>query len=291
MSELSIKNNKDQEISLRDILVIIGRGKWLIAGVSLAFGLAAGAASFLAPELYVAVSVVAPVAPAQSGGGSGLGALASQFGGLASLAGIATPGDSKKSESIAVLQSEALTEKYVRDNNLLPILFKDKWDSERQRWITANPKKIPTPWLANDYFKKKIRSVANDTKTGLVTLSITWTDPKVAATWANDLIRLTNENLRARAIRESEANIAYLTDQANKNNEIVVKQAIFSSLEGEINKIMIAKGSEEFAFRVLDPAVPPEKRASPQRVVWTIVGFLGGLTLSTLVVFYRNKQL
>jgi len=49
-----------------------------------------------------------------------------------------------------------------------------------------------------------------DPKTGLVTLSITWNDPNIAAKWANGLVRMANDYLRDQAIEESERNIAYL---------------------------------------------------------------------------------
>ncbi len=57
---------------------------------------------------------------------SALSSLATQFGGLASLAGVSVSGDSRRSESVAVLQSEALTEQYIQANNLLPVLFREK---------------------------------------------------------------------------------------------------------------------------------------------------------------------
>ena len=45
-------------------------------------------------------------------------------------------------------------------------------------------------------------SVDEDKKSGLITLSITWKDPQVAANWANDLVKQLNEQLREQAIDE-----------------------------------------------------------------------------------------
>ncbi|MDP9087169.1 MAG: Wzz/FepE/Etk N-terminal domain-containing protein [Pseudomonadota bacterium] len=279
--------NKDDEVSLSDTVGVLWRRKWLIAGVTLAFGVAAGAAALIVPKSYVALSVVSPVSNSQGGGAmSGLGALASQFGGLASLAGVAMPGDSKKFEYLAVLQSEILTEKYIQDNNLLPIIFQSKWNSDRNTWKSTDPKKIPTLWDGNAKFKKKIRSVSNDTKTGLATITITWTDPKLAAKWANDLVKITNEYLRAKAIHDSEASLAYLNEQALKTNEVAIRQGIYSLIQGEINKVMMAKGSEEYALRVVDPAVAPEKPFSPLPGIWILFGLLSGLMVSVVVVIY-----
>lgn len=289
MNESSHSVNSDDEVSLSDTISTIWNRKWLVAGVSIAFAAAAGLAAIVVPKSYVASSIVSPVSATQGGGGGGLGALASSFGGLASLAGLALPGDSKKFEALAVLQSESLTEKYIRDNNLLPILFREKWDSDQNTWKPMDPKKIPTVWLGNDYFKK-IRAVSNDTKTGLATVTITWRDPKLAAKWANDLIKLTNEYLRAKAIRESEANLTYLNDQASKTNEVAIRQGLYGLIQDEIAKVMLAKGNEEFALKVIDPAVAPEKPYSPKPVSWVLFGLLSGLMLSVLLVLYGPER-
>jgi len=279
---------EEDEISLSDAVSTLWHRKWLVIGVSLGFATAAAIVSLVVPKSYLAISIVAPVSNTEGGGA--MGGLASQFGGLASLAGVAIPGDSKKFEAIAVLQSELVTEKYIQENNLLPIIFHGKWDSDRNQWKSTDPKKIPTLWEANDYFKKHIRVVSNDTKTGLATISISWGDPKLAAKWANDLVKRTNEYLRAKVIRESEANMAYLNEQALKTNEVVIRQGIFNLIQSEINKVMLAKGNEEFALKVIDPAVAPEKPYSPQKVAWTLFGLFGGLIVSTVIVFYGPKH-
>jgi uncharacterized protein involved in exopolysaccharide biosynthesis len=275
--------------NLKTLVSIFWRGKWVIFWTTLAFSLVAAVAAEVLPKSYVASTVVAPESSANGSALSGLSSLTSQLGGLASLAGITVSGDSKKFESIAVLQSEGLTEKYISGANLLPILFASKWDPQLKKWKSSNPKKIPTLWQANQYFKK-IRTVSTDAKTGLITLAITWKDPASAAVWANDLVRLTNEYMREKAIREAEAGIAYLNEQAIKTDVVAVKQGIYAMIQGEINKIMVAKGSEEFALKVIDQAFAPEKQYSPQPISWTVEGFVTGFLLSLFVVFNTKKK-
>jgi uncharacterized protein involved in exopolysaccharide biosynthesis len=291
MSEVLYKNNlPEDEVSLREVFLTFWRGKWLIFAVSLGLAVTAGLASLIVPKSYVASAIVAPVSSSSSGGAlGGLGALASQFGGLASLAGVSIPGDSKKYEAIAVLQSELITEKYIHDNNLLPIIFHKRWNSDLGKWKDANTKKIPTLWEANDYFKH-IRSLSTDNKTGLTTMSITWNDPKVAAGWVNDLIKLTNEYLRAKAVRESEASMAYLNEQILKTDIVAMKQGIYNMLQGELSKAMVAKGTEEFALKTIDPAVAPDRPAWPKPVVWTLFGLFVGLLFSSTFVYYRHER-
>jgi uncharacterized protein involved in exopolysaccharide biosynthesis len=277
-----------KELSLEELLGVLRRGKWLILWMTVACTVAAGVAARLLPKQYDAITLLAPVSssPGSSGGLSGL---ASQFGSLASLAGLSGSGDSKKSESLAVLQSEALTERYIQANNLLPVLYPNKWDPQNMRWKDIRPEGVPTPWKANQYFKKNVRVVSIDAKTGLVTLTITWNNPVIAAKWANDLVKMANDYLRNNAIAESERNIAYLNDEAAKTNVVEVRQAIYAILRDEINKAMLARGSEQYAFRILDPAVAPERPSSPLLLNWLLLGMFGGLLLAVSAVLVRSS--
>ena len=138
-----------------------------------------------------------------------------------------------------------------------------------------------------NFFKKKIRTVTTDAKSGLVTLTVRWTDPHTAAKWANDLVHLTNQYRRERAIKESEQNIAYLTAEAGKTDVLGVRQAIYSILQNEISKMMLARGNEQYALKVIDPAIPPEKPASPMPALWTLIAFLGSMVFVFGFAFVR----
>jgi len=288
MDVLNQQEAHKEEISFQELVGILLRRKWLIVCFVALAALGAVLAAWLSPKKYQSVMVLSP-ATSNSGGGQlgGIGSLASQFGGLASLAGISVAGDSKKAESLAVLQSDALTTKYIEQNNLLPILFADKWDAQNKRWNITDPSKTPTLWQANEYFKRKVRTVSIDKQSQLVTLTITWKDPHVAAKWGNDLVRMCNDYLRAKAITESERNISYLNSQAATTDVVGVRQAIFSILQSEISRAMLARGSDEYAFKVLDPAVPPERPSSPRPLLWTAAAIFGSLFISVLSAFAR----
>jgi len=249
-------------------------------------------AAFLAWETshtFKASTLLSPVANSPGSGGAGgtLSAVASQFSGIASLAGIASPEEAKKWESIAVLQSDFLTSTYIKTNNLLPVLYRSKWDAARGAWRKNDLSYVPTLWQADRYFKKKLLAVTIDSKTSLVTLTITWEDAHQAAAWANGLVKATNDYLRAQAIDQSERNIAYLSEEAQKSDVIEAKQAVFAILESEMTKEMLARGNEEYAFKVLDPAVAPEKPAAFSLPVWLFFGLLMSLGFWLLTAFAR----
>jgi uncharacterized protein involved in exopolysaccharide biosynthesis len=286
----TIENQSGQrDFSLQELVEFLWQRSRFIASFTIACTAVAAIAAWTLPKKYTAIAVVAPVTSTPGGGQLGaLSSIASQFGGgLASLAGLAT--DSKKWETIAVLQSEALTEDYIRSNNLLPVLYAKEWDANKNDWKQINSRKNPTLWKANQYFKDNIRKISTDVRTGLVSISLTWKDPGIAAKWTNDLIRLTNDYLREKAIRESERHIAYLTEEATKTNVVEAKHAIYEVMESELNKSMLARGSEEYALRVLDPATAPEKPSSPNKLAWLLGGFFAGLLLSITAVLAKRS--
>jgi len=287
--DTATRTTESEEIALKELLQILWSGRWLIVCVTAALTILAGVASFLVTKTYEASILLSPISTNASGGSlGGLSSLTASLGGLAALAGVSVGGDTKKSESVAVLQSEGLTEAYIQQRNLLPVLFHDQWDARAQKWKETDPKKMPTLWKANQFFKKQVRRLSVDSKTGLVTLTIAWRDPQLAATWANDLVRMANSYLQQKAVAEAERNIAYLYDEAAKTTVVQVRDGIYTVLETEIKQEMLARGTDEYAFKVLDAAKPPEKAASPQKIVWVLMGWLVGLLVSVLWVLGRS---
>jgi uncharacterized protein involved in exopolysaccharide biosynthesis len=286
MDTQAIKQPVPEEISFGELRQAAANGRWLIGVFVLACTVIAGTIAWIIPKTYSAtVTMASATNGADSSRFGSLGSLASQFGGIASLAGLSLPTNQKEWESIAVLQSEALTENFIKDNDLLPVLYADKWDANAKRWKVTDPKAVPTLWKANRYFRSKIRTVTVDPKTTLVTLEIKWRNPDQAAAWANGLVEMANDYLRNKAIAESERSIAYLNQEAAKTTVLEARQAIFSVLEAEIDKAMLARGTKEYAFNILDPAFAPERPSSLPVLVWMVIAFLASSVIAFFGVF------
>jgi uncharacterized protein involved in exopolysaccharide biosynthesis len=290
-ASLDVSPRTTHEITLHEIKADIRAGRYFVVATVLGLAIVFAVYGVLRMPSYVASTVVVPVESGGVGGTGGLGALASQYSALASVAGISVGASTKAPEYLAVLQSEFLTEKFIQANNLLPILFSSKWDARLKTWKAMDPKKIPTLWAANQFFSKRVRSVSQEKSTGLVTLSIRWRNPAESAHWANALVKMTNDDLRNKSIAESERNIAFLNDEAAKTNVVELKQNIYTLIQREIGTEMIARGREEFALKVLDPAYPAEKPSSLGPAPLGILGALAGILLSVLVVFSRRVYL
>ena len=281
---MSAAESAAEMVGMREIAHLVWQRRWLIVSITLSVTLLVAGAAYLLPKQYQAVILVMPVADESTSGRlSSLNSGDSAIGGLAALAGLSGQGGSQKAEAIATLQSELLTERYIQQNNLLQVLFNNDWDSQRGQWKTSSFSDAPTLWQANRYFRNKVRNVNETVRTGLVSMTITWKDPKQAAQWANGLVHSTNEYLRERALVESARNIAYLEGEASRTSIVGVQQAIYSLAESEIKKSMLAKGRDEYALRVIDPAVAPERPSYPLPELWIPSAFFGSLLLSAFL--------
>jgi uncharacterized protein involved in exopolysaccharide biosynthesis len=276
------------QLASHDVLQILWRGRISLLVITFGITLAVTAAAFLIPAKYDANVVMMAVPESESEDKiDGIGSAASQIGGgLASLAGISGTGNTLKTEGMAILDSEALTVRYIRENNLLPILYKSRWDPVRMQWKESYFKPTPTLWRANRTFRG-IRTLTDNLKTGLITLTITWRDPNQAAKWANDLVAMTNEYLRDKAVDEAERNIAFLEEEEKKSSVLLLQQATAALTETQLRKVMLARSRKDYALKVLDPATVSERPAYPVPSIWIPAGFFGGLFLAILFVLLR----
>jgi uncharacterized protein involved in exopolysaccharide biosynthesis len=51
---------------------------------------------------------------------------------------------------------------------------------------------------------------------------------------------------------------------------------------------MMAQGTDEYAFRVIDEARPPARRARPKRMIITVLALVSGLFMSTIAALLIN---
>jgi LPS O-antigen subunit length determinant protein (WzzB/FepE family) len=274
-------------VSLLDVFEALWASKWKIVLAAVAAAAIANLASRLLEKQYEASIVISPVSEETSSSGLGaIGALATQFTGLASFA---TSGNNRKAEYVAILQSEELTTEFIKQNNLLPVLYARNWDAAANQWKV--PKNAPTLWIANRLFRTDIRRTSADAKTSLLTMTIAWSNATMSAQWANGIVAMANQYIRAKAISDGERNLAYLNEQLAKSNVVAVQNSISALLENEIKKIMLARGSEEYAFKIIDPATVPERPSSPNPIIWSIVGSIAGILLASLAVLAMSPKL
>jgi uncharacterized protein involved in exopolysaccharide biosynthesis len=280
----------EEEIDLREYWKLMVENRKLIGIIAGACTVLALILAFLMTPIYRAETLLAPVTDDTT---NTISALAGRFGDIASLVGINVAGGTPGDESIATLKSRELGDAFIREERLKPILFSSQWDPQKKLWRRhwwdfGKTDKGPTDWDAYHIFSKKIRSVETDSKTNLVTLSIEWKDPILAAKWANDLVKKVNDMRRQDAIDEANTSIHYLEQELGKTGSVEVQKSIYKLIEAQTKTKMLASTREEYAFKVIDRAVPPERKARPKRKLIVLLGFVAGLFVGMMVVVLRK---
>jgi uncharacterized protein involved in exopolysaccharide biosynthesis len=264
--------DKESEIDFVALFWLVWDHKLLVGAISLVFGLIAAYFALTATEIYRAQVVVTIVHDNALGSG---GSLTNQLGGLASIAGVNLNGNNEETERQAVLVSRGLAAEFVKRNHLEPLMNNGR--------TFADPL-----WFAASQFTKNVIDLHEDKVKGTTTITVDWTDPDVAARWANDYIALANDLLRQHAIQTSSRNIAYLDKQIAQTNVVELQRVMYSLIESETKTLMLANGRLEYAFRIVDPAMAPRVRSSPRRTLMVASGiFIGGL-LGSIFVWIRQ---
>ena len=263
----------NDEITLLDLWRVIWNGRYVVIAITGVFTLAAVAYALLATEWYRADTLLVP-ADNQS-----MTDIGGQFGGLASLVGSGLGGaGSGATEALAVLKSRKFAQEFISENGLLELFLEGEGKQDEPLDIRE----------AVEFFHQNVLRVAEDRETGHVTLGVEWTDADTAAYWANILVGRINSEMRERAATEAQTNIEFLRKEIASNNVVALEQSISRIMEAEMQQLMLARGNDEYAFRIIDRAEPPRKRSRPKRTFLVVSVFVVSGILSLLIVFIRS---
>jgi len=275
---------EDDEIDLLEYWDLLWSNKGLIIAITSLITAVAVVVVLLMTPIYKAEVLLASVSEQESGGLS-LGGL----GGLASLVGVSgSLGGGGTEEGLAVLKSRLFLNDLFVKESLLPVLFEEQWDQSTKQWRESDPELQPTLWEAYELFTENILATSIDKDNGMINLSISWSDPVLAASWANKLVVDLNEYMRRHAIEEAARSIDYLHQQINQTSVLEMQQMLYGLIEEETKKTMLANVRSEYTFKVIDPAVTPEKKVKPKRALITILGMVLGLFFAIFFVFFRE---
>ena len=302
--QLAFQNNSEDEIDLAELWRAIWSGKLLIIVISFVFAVSSIFFALSKPDVYKASILLSP---ASSDSAGGMGALAGQFGGLASLAGISLGGGGTDKTALAleIIKSRAFLETFIIKHNLLvPLIASEKWDRindelivddevydvMNKKWIrkVSFPKtSAPSPWEAYQKLLELL-SVSQDKTTSLVTIDIEFFSPHTAKKWLEWLVADVNDFMREQDESEAQSSIDYLTMQLEKTEVSAMETVFYQLIEEQTKNMMLTKVSAEYVLKTIDPAQVPEKKAGPKRALIVVLGAMLGGILSVLIVLIRH---
>lgn len=306
---LQTQNNTDDEIDMRELWDAIWRGKWIIIGVTALFAIASVFYALSLPNIYKSEALLAPADAEQQGG---LGALAGQFGGLASLAGINMGGGKadKTVLAIEIIKSRDFFSKFAQKHNILPDLMAIKeWDLEsntvvydeeiyspgKDVWLRdVDPprKTIPSMQEAKIVFDKLLH-IEKNPETGMVNISVDHYSPDVAKQWVDWLIQDINIEMKSRDKEEAEKSITFLQSQIATTAITEHKTLLYQLIEEQTKTLMFTEIREEYVFKTIDPALSSENKFKPKRAIICILGTILGCLFGSIFIiihyFLRKK--
>lgn len=296
---------QEDEIDLRELFAVIWRGKWLILACTTLFAVAAVFFAISQPNIYRANALLA----ATNQDNNKLNSMASQFGGLASLAGInlgSGGGTDQTTLAIEVLKSRQFFSEFVNKYHIKPQLMAalswdpisgkldlnpELYDADSKVWVReAKPPQQPEPSMqvSHEFFLNGILSVSTNKETGLITLAVQHISPVVAQQWVSWLIEDINQVMKQRARLETMANINYLKQQLEKTSVAQMQSVFYQLIEEQTKTLMLAEANEDFVFKVIDPPVVAEKKVKPKRALICVLGTLLGGMLGVMLVLIRH---
>jgi uncharacterized protein involved in exopolysaccharide biosynthesis len=230
--------------------------------------------------------------------------LSGQLGGLAALAGVNLDGGggSKTELAIEVLKSREFLGQFIERYDLyvplmavkgwdqasnILLIDNDVYDSENNKWIRevkAPRKEKPSLLETYEEFFKLV-NVQHDTKANMVRVSIEYYSPELAQQWVTQLVADFNQYMREREAADASRSIAYLNSQVAQTNLADVRSMLFSLIEEQTKTLMLANVRDEYVFSTIDPAVVPELKDNPKRLLIVVLGLMLGGMLGIMGVF------
>jgi len=297
------KMTLSDEVNLQEMFSVIWRGKLTIITITFLFAVIGVFYALSLPNIYKSEVLLAPAEESQGG----MSGLASQFGGLASIAGVnlGGKGSDKTGLSLEILKSRAFVTSFVNEHNLKPIIMaaeswdlsknellynKDLYDSNSETWSRKvkpplNPE--PSNLEVHEYFVNNNLLINQDADTGLVTVGVKHLSPYIAKEIVEKLITSLNGKMKKDDIKESAESIKYLRKALNSTPLGEMKKVFYQLIEQQEQTKMLASVREQYVLKTIDPPVVAEIKDSPGRALICVIAVLIGFILSTLLVLAR----
>jgi uncharacterized protein involved in exopolysaccharide biosynthesis len=197
----TLKNQEicqEDEIDLFELFQIIWNNRFFIAKIVLGITILTAIISFILPKTYTSESVIVPVTKSSSG--SGLSA-------IAAMAGLPVGGDQATANVVAVLNSNTLRERVVKDLNLLDEILKDKKNEFKRPYQEAGIR-----------LKDNIK-INEDKKNGTIKIEVDWKDPDKAQKINESIIKNLRQILNEKSFTVAKMNRIFYENELNKTLE------------------------------------------------------------------------
>ena len=270
--------DEESSIDLWDIATTLGEEKKFIAIMTSAIVLITAVVSLIMTPIFAAKAIF--IVPAPSAGGSAAQAMANlgglMGGGAASLLG---GGKSPDEMYMEFLKSQTVA------NTLI-----EKFDLSKryEKNTLAKTRKV----------LKENTLITSNKKAGLITVQVEDIDPQFSADLANAYVAALKEMLRNFAAGEARQRQQYYEDQliraktellgTTDYREMKVRESVLAVMMNQY-EVATLDSARESVIQVAEPAIAPEQRSKPKRLIMVLIAGAAGLFLSILLALARRK--
>lgn len=294
----NIRSNNHNEFNLADIWQVLWHAKWLLVAVTLCTAIASALYVRQLPNIYEGKAVLAIVS---KGGSGSLARLSGQLGGIASLAGInlSDNGADQSKLALEIAKSRDFASKMINEQNmLLPLMAAEGWDAKTDALIYdpsiyANGqwlRDVKYPFTPEPSMQEAIKAfneafhLHHSKDAGTVTITFSHYSAVLAAKWANTFAHMLDTQMKQRDMHEAQHSLEYLQRQLETTELEALRLALYQLIEEQSKTLMLAEVSEEYVFKLIDPAVQEQLPASPKRAFIVVLSILLVQLLTCFVV-------
>lgn len=288
-----------EEMDFVGLIKFFWHEKITILSISTVVGILSIIFALVSTNIYEGRAVLMPLQQQSSG------LLSSIPAGLSSLTGVKL-NQPEKNNTVLALEM-LVSRKFIMDfverrQILVPLMAAEGWNKETNKaiidsdvydvesntWLLDDGK--PTLFQAYLEFSERF-GVQQDEETGIVNITFRSPVPEHSQKWVVWIVEDINEVMRLKDVEESARSIQFLRRNIRDTEVLGIKNIFFKLIEEQIKKQLIAETKIDYVFEIIDPAIVPEKRASPRRYLIVIVGGFVGFIFSLIFVLGRRAFL
>lgn len=302
MNEKHSQSHLDDEIDVREIILLLWKKKYAILGLTSIFAISSVIYALSLQNIYTSSTILVPTDQQES-----LNTKLSSYKNLAGLAGVKLPssGENKSREAVArILSFKFFSERFIPNIKLENLMAVQEWVAEENKLIYSESdfdvkqnkwiRKVDYPLQtmpSNQESYEKYREIIDlniDDDTGFVFISINHVSPHIAKKWLDIIIFNINSNMRELDKQKAQNSINFLNQSSKTTNIQSIKEAIAALLEEQMQTLMLASSNEDYIFKVIEAPIAPEIKTSPIRSIICIVITLIGGFLSLIIVLVQH---
>lgn len=297
MNETSSIPNSYKRISLIEILLLLWKKRFFIIISTILAGCLSVIIALNLTEIYKSQALVSIQSENQS---NSLSSMASQFGGIASLAGISlSDGNNKTSYVVETIKSREFLKLLINKYDVTASIMATEYYNKETKeivyrdldWVRdgkENFLSIPSYLEVHDKYINSLLDININEKTGFINISIEHQSPYFAMEFLTIIIKELNLITKNREISETNAALSFLNEQLENAPLVEIKNSINNLIQSQLNNQMIANIKEDFLLKVLDPPYVPEQRVRPNRAILCISITLLVFLISIFTVLFSN---